>query len=119
MRHVMEASTDASSLLLFDPGALPASFDRDFQTGFVEILETLNRQGKLCWIAAEGDGKYLLHAYIGERVPESWNDVRSRQLRIMTSPYLLAGLFLRGRNARFAMTTAFSATIRTWEARFG
>jgi hypothetical protein len=47
MRHVIEAGTDASSLLLFDPGALPEDFERLFQTGSAEILERLDREGKV------------------------------------------------------------------------
>jgi len=69
MRQVIEAGTDASSLLLFDPGALPGDFDRVFQTGSVEILERLDREGRACWITTDGDGGYTLHAYIDERVP--------------------------------------------------
>ncbi len=69
MRYVIEAGTDASSLLLFDPGALPQDFERSFLAGSGEILERLDREGKVCWISVDGDGGYLLHAYIGERVP--------------------------------------------------
>ena len=69
MRHVIEAGTDASSLLLFDPGALPGDFERLFQSGSVEILERLTREGRVCWITTDGDGGYSLHAYVDERVP--------------------------------------------------
>ena len=69
MRHVIEAGTDASSLLLFDPGALPGDFERWFQSGSVEILERLTREGRTCWITTDGDGGYSLHAYVDERVP--------------------------------------------------
>ena len=69
MRHVIEAGTDASSLLLFDPGALPGDFERLFQSGSIEILERLTREGRVCWITMDGDGGYSLHAYVDERVP--------------------------------------------------
>lgn len=69
MRHVIEAGTDASSMLLFDPGALPDDFERLFRTGAGDILERLDREGRACWITTDGDGGYLLHAYIDERVP--------------------------------------------------
>ncbi len=69
MRHVIEAGTDASSMVLFDPGALPGDFERLFQTGSAEILERLDREGKVCWITVDGDGGYSLHAYVDERVP--------------------------------------------------
>ncbi len=51
------------------PAALPADFDRTFQTGSVEILERLDRQGRVCWIRTDGDGTYSLHAYVDEQVP--------------------------------------------------
>jgi len=69
MRHVIEAGTDASSLLLFDPGALPGDFEGLFQSDSAEILERLDREGRACWITTDGDGGYLLHAYIDQRVP--------------------------------------------------
>jgi hypothetical protein len=56
-------------MLLFDPGALPQDFERSFQSGSGEILERLDREGKVCWINVDGDGGYSLHAYVGERVP--------------------------------------------------
>ena len=77
MRYVIEAGTDASSLLLFDPGALPGDFERAFQTGSGEILEQLDREGRVCWITVDGDGRYLLHVYIDERVPRELDDARS------------------------------------------
>src|SRR5262249_45372494 len=70
MRHVVEAGTDAASLLLFDPGALPADFDRQFQIGSVEILEEMNRRGRASWITTDGDGSFLLHIYVDEPIPE-------------------------------------------------
>lgn len=69
MRHVLEAGTDVASLLLFDPGALPADFERSFQALTVDLLDGLDRQGRACWIETDGDGRYLLHLYLGEPVP--------------------------------------------------
>ncbi len=69
MRYVIEAGTDASSLLLFDPGALPPDFEPIYRSGSVDILGQLDRAGQACWIATDGDGGYSLHAYVGEPVP--------------------------------------------------
>ena len=69
MRHVIDAGTDAASLLLFDPAALPADFKRRFQRDAVGSLEQLTRDGSACWINTDGDGDYLLHAYVDEPIP--------------------------------------------------
>lgn len=45
MKYVIEAGTDAASLLLFDPAALPADFERRFQHDAVETLERLAGDG--------------------------------------------------------------------------
>jgi hypothetical protein len=78
MRYLIEAGTDAGSVLLFDPGALPADFERAFQTDNVELLAKLTRLGQAFWINTEGDGAYLLHAYVDESIPaELWEFVHS------------------------------------------
>jgi hypothetical protein len=74
MRYVIEAGTDAASLLVFDPGALPADFERRFQSDTVEVLGSLSKDGLACWINTEGDGTYLIHAFVDEAVPkELWS----------------------------------------------
>jgi hypothetical protein len=70
MRHVVEAGTDAASLLLFDPGALPADFDRPPYADTVEILERISSEGRASWIATDRDGSFVLHAYVDEPIPE-------------------------------------------------
>jgi hypothetical protein len=73
MRYVIEAGTDAASLLLFDPGALPADFERQFQSDTVDVLGRLSNEGKACWVATDGDGLHLVHAFVDEHVPkELW-----------------------------------------------
>jgi len=68
MRHIVEAGTDAASLLLFDPSALPEEFDAANAGGDpTEILSALNDQGRLFWINTDGDGGYLLHAFVDEQ----------------------------------------------------
>ena len=68
MRHVIDAGTDAGSLLLFDPAALPADFERRFQHDTVEILERLADEGAVIWINTDADGGYLLHLFVDEPV---------------------------------------------------
>lgn len=71
MKHVVEAGTDAASLLLFDPRTLPEEFDAANQDGDpTEILNDLHDQGRLFWINTDGDGGFLLHAFIDEEPPE-------------------------------------------------
>ena len=48
MKHVVEAGTDAASLLLFDPHTLPEEFDAANRDGDpTEILNDLHDQGRL------------------------------------------------------------------------
>jgi hypothetical protein len=70
MRHVIEASTDAASLLLFDPGAFPADFDRQFRTGSTEILGRMDSEGRALWIPTERDGRFSIHVYVDESIPD-------------------------------------------------
>jgi len=71
MRHIVAAGTDAASLLLFDPGALPDDYDAQMQGNPGEMLERLSSEGRLRWINTGADGAYLLHAYVEEAMPES------------------------------------------------
>src|SRR5262249_51792417 len=49
-----------------DPGALPADFERRLQNDTVEILERLSNEGRVCWVATDADGAYLVHAFVDE-----------------------------------------------------
>jgi hypothetical protein len=69
MRYLIEAGTDAATLLLFDPAALPTDFEHQFQSDASGTLERLHRQGLACWIPVAGDGSYLLHVYLDEPIP--------------------------------------------------
>ncbi len=72
MRHVVEAGTDAATLLLFDPAALPDSFDARFRDDPIALCEELTDAGVVCLIVTGADGNYLLHAYVEESVPEDF-----------------------------------------------
>jgi hypothetical protein len=71
VRYLVEAGTDAASLLLFDPGALPEDFDVRAQRDGLEIFDGLWERGVACYLSTGADGAYLLHAYVNEPVPES------------------------------------------------
>ena len=68
MPHIVEAGTDGAALLLFDPAALPDDFDERMQDEQVEVLEDVTREGLGYWATTDGDGVFLLHAYVEEDV---------------------------------------------------
>ncbi len=81
MRHEIEAGTDAASLVLFDPAALPPDFEMRVRGDTVGTLHRLTLEGRACWINTEGDGSFLLHAYVDEPVPaELYGFVRESEL---------------------------------------
>jgi hypothetical protein len=76
MRYLMEAATDAASLILFDPAALPADFERQFQDEPIGTLDRLTRFGYAFCLNTGRDGSYRLHAYVDEPIPSSlWDSV--------------------------------------------
>jgi hypothetical protein len=75
MKHIIETGTDAASLCLFDPGALPVDFDERAREDSVATFEELDRQGKLWWSDTGGDGGYLFHVYVDEPVPDALRSV--------------------------------------------
>lgn len=70
MKYVVEAGTDAATLVLFDPGALPEDFDTHGREQPGDVLEELTTAGRACQIDIGGDGFYLLHAYVDEPLPD-------------------------------------------------
>jgi len=70
MKHIIEAGTDAASMLLFDPKALPDQYDEKAKDDPIELLEEASKTGSAFWINTGGDGAYLLHAFVDEDVPE-------------------------------------------------
>jgi hypothetical protein len=101
MRYVIEAGTDAASLLLFDPGALPPDFEHELRSGTVEVLARLDEQGKLCWISTGGDGRFLLHAYVDEPVPEALGAYLCDPVVVEHFPVTSGRLFLTGSEYAF------------------
>lgn len=74
MKHVIETGTDAASVCLFDPAALPPDFDERARQESFETFERLDREGALWWSNTGGDGGHLFHVYVDEPVPD---DVRA------------------------------------------
>jgi hypothetical protein len=69
VKHIIEAGTDAASLILYDPAVLPSDFDTSTHDDPVGLLEGLHAQGRVYWINTEADGAYLFHAYVDEPIP--------------------------------------------------
>ena len=95
MKHVVEAGTDAASLLLFDPAALPAHFDSMTANDPAEILSQLDEEGRLFWINTDGDGRYLLHAYVDEQPDEQFR-------QFMKDPRVSDSFTVAGESVYFA-----------------
>jgi hypothetical protein len=66
MRHVIEAGTDAATVVLFDPAA---SSPDDFGPDNIDKVDQLDRDSRIAWVNTGGDGAFLLHAYVDEPVP--------------------------------------------------
>ena len=74
MRVELEAGTDAATLLVFDPAALPPDYDRRRDHDPLELHEALAEQGRALLFETGADGIYRLHLYVDEPVPA---DVRA------------------------------------------
>jgi hypothetical protein len=70
MDRVLEGGTDAGSMVIFDPAALPDEFDTILKSDPAEQLEDLMEVGRLYWLNTMGDGGYTLGVYVGDRLPE-------------------------------------------------
>ena len=70
MKVELEAGTDAATLCLFGPAALPDGFDRMAGEQKVDVLLQMDKSGQVCWINTGSDGGYLLHIYVDEPMPE-------------------------------------------------
>src|SRR5262249_54083881 len=70
MDRTLEGGTDAGSMVLFDPAALPDDFDEGYKRDPVSQLEPLAQAGRLYWLDTHGDGGYMLGIYVGNRLPD-------------------------------------------------
>ncbi len=101
MRYVIDAGTDAASLLLFDPGALPPDFEDRLRAGSVEVLARLDEQGKVCWIDTGGDGRFLLHVYVDESIPDALKSCLRDRMVFESFPVPTGRLFFTGSEYAF------------------
>lgn len=74
MRHIIDAGTDAATICLVDPAALPDDFDAKVQRETFAYLKQLSSDGLLHQIETGTDGSFLLHLFVDELPP---NDLRS------------------------------------------
>jgi hypothetical protein len=70
MERTLEGGTDAGSMVIFDPAALPGDFDAGRTNISTEQLEQLTRAGRLYWLDTHSDGEYRLGIYLTESLPE-------------------------------------------------
>ncbi len=73
MIHVLEGGTDAASMLLFDPEALPDDFDDRARDDPSAAIEDAAAAGRLFRLETLADGRFGLGLCVGEDPPE---DVR-------------------------------------------
>src|SRR4051794_15851905 len=70
MKHILEAGTDAATLALFDPAAMPEDALARRQSDPAAVTEELAEAGRPFGTHPHADGKSTLHAYVDEPLPE-------------------------------------------------
>jgi hypothetical protein len=66
---VLEGGTDAASMLIFDPGALPDDYDERMRPDPLAAIEPLAGNGNLYWLNTDSDGGYSLGVCLDGRLP--------------------------------------------------
>lgn len=94
MKHILTAGTDVASVLLFDPASLPDGVDGCKDPG--DLFPKLEKQGRLCWISTDGDGRYLLHVYVEEAPPEGLARLLKDPIRIEAFSVASGKLYFAG-----------------------
>jgi hypothetical protein len=69
MDYTLRGGTDAGSMVIFDPAALPDDFDAKQQNNPVSQIEELMRAGRMFWLDTHADGAHSLGVYPGDRLP--------------------------------------------------
>ena len=70
MYRILEGGTDAASMVLFDPAALPDDFDVRQRQDPLEQIESLMHAGKLYWLQTCADGGHELGVYVDTPLPD-------------------------------------------------
>jgi hypothetical protein len=69
MKLTAIGGTDGASIVLFWPDNLPDDGDQRLNDDAVELVEQLQKEGKLIWFPCDGDGEYSLSVYVGSEIP--------------------------------------------------
>jgi hypothetical protein len=70
MKHIVEAGTDAATLALFDPAAMPEDAPARLLADPADLMEDLVQAGRAYRIDTHADGSYTLHGYVDEPLPD-------------------------------------------------
>ena len=72
MRHVLEASTDGGSVVLWDPGALPDGFDVGYAADDSACVDAVFSVPTAYAFPDTGDGSFFLHLWIDEVIADDY-----------------------------------------------
>lgn len=67
----LHAGTDAGSVAIFDPAALPHDYESVIKSDTIQVIEHLHRTGKLFWFDTHSDGSYRLKVFEKTELPEN------------------------------------------------
>jgi hypothetical protein len=74
MKHIIVAGCDGATLCVFDPAALPRDFDRVVGDDPPAMMQQLKSQERMWFGETGADGRFVFHAYVGERPPPTSAD---------------------------------------------
>src|SRR5262245_61494341 len=101
MQQTLTAGTDAASVVVFDPAALPNNFEEKYPDDPISQLEQLSQAGRLFWLDTHADGEYLLGVYIGESLPSALQPF-AKSLKLFDQFHVPSGrLFFTGMEYAF------------------
>jgi hypothetical protein len=69
MMCVLQGGTDAASMLIFDPAALPDDYDRRVHDDPIAAIQKLHDDGRLYWLNTNSDGAYSLSVCMDDGLP--------------------------------------------------
>ena len=69
LEDVLVGGTDAASMLIFDPAALPEDYDSRARHDPIAVIEQLAADQRLYWLETAGDGGYSLGVCVCGRLP--------------------------------------------------
>jgi hypothetical protein len=78
---MLEGGTDAGSMLLFDPAALPHDYDSQMRDDPMAVIEPLAADGRIYWLDTQADGGYDLGVYLADELPPNYKKF-ARQLGV-------------------------------------